>query len=53
MKRFGRYFKKMSKNGYPVVFSKSDLTLARKKSEKAKYPGICPSFGGNMTEAQI
>ena len=22
-------------------------------SEKAKHPGICPSFGGNMSDAQF
>ena len=29
------------------------LFLARKKYEKAKHQGICPSFGGNMPEAQV
>ena len=55
---FGLYFKK-SKKWISIVFSKSDLTLVgfyfwrEKKSEKAKHPGICPSFDGNMPEAQI
>ena len=45
------------KNGFPIVFSKSDLTgeghIFRTKffSEKAKLPEICLSFSGSMPEA--
>ena len=43
---FHRSFKKLVYLGR-VLFS------AKKISENAKHPGICPSFGGNMPEAQI
>ena len=58
-KSFGQYLKKSKKNGFLIVFSKSDLVWVRfhfwreKNSEKAKHPRICPSFGGNMSEAQL
>ena len=45
----------VTKNGFPIVFSKSDLgrggtllLLIFFLSEKAKHPGICPSFSGNV-----
>ena len=47
------------KKGFSIGFLKSDLTLvgfyflAENKSEKAKHPGLCQTFGGNMPEAQI
>ena len=48
---------KSKKNGFLTAFSKSDSTwvefFLQKKSKKAKHPGICPSFGGNMPEAQF
>ena len=53
LKSFGQYKKKNS-----IVFSKKKFGLARvlfwakKYSKKAKHPRICPSFGGNMPEAQ-
>ena len=43
----------------PIVFSKTDLAWLefyfwqKKQSEKAKHSRICPSFGGNMPEAQF
>ena len=55
---FGQYLK-TSKNGFPIVFSKSDLTGVgsffgqKKLSEKAKHPKICLSLGGSIPEAQI
>ena len=58
LERFGQYLRK-SKNGFPIVFSKSDLTgvgsnlLQKKNSGKAKHPKICLSLGGSMPEAQI
>ena len=39
------YFQKVIWHGYDFIFGK-------KKSEKATHPRICPSFGGNMPEAQ-
>ena len=46
-----------SKIGFPIVFSKSDLGggggtyfVTIKMSEKAKHAGICPSFGGKVSE---
>ena len=48
---------KKSKNGFPIVFSKSDSTWVRfyfwqkKNSEKAKHPRISRSFVGYMPEA--
>ena len=51
---------KFSKNGFPIVFLKCDLTrgggglnISKKKSEKTKPSGMCQSFGGNMGEAQF
>ena len=58
LKRFGQYLKK-SKNGFPIVFSKSDLTgigyifWPNFFSEKAKHLKICLSLGGSMPDAQI
>ena len=63
-KIFGRVLvnikkKKKVKNGFLIVFSKSDSVWVgfhfwqEKNSEKAKHPRICPSFGGNMSEAQL
>ena len=53
---FGHNLKKISlQNGYPIVFSKSDLCggktfLPEFLSEKAKRPRLCPSFGVNVRE---
>ena len=58
LKRFGQYFKK-SKNGFFIVFSKSELTsvgyifFTKTNYEKAKHHKICLSLGGSMPEAQI
>ena len=47
------------KNGFPIVFSKSDLAGGgaffepNKFSEKAKLLGMCPSFAGNVGETQF
>ena len=47
------------KNGFPIVFSKSDLVGGGTVfsptffSEKAKHPGIGQSFGGNVGETQF
>ena len=47
------------KNGFPIVFSKSDLAGGgaffepKSFSEKAKLPGMCPSFAGNVGETQF
>ena len=47
------------KNGFPIVFSKSDLAGGgayfepKKNSEKTKLPGMCPSFAGNVGETQF
>ena len=45
------------KNEFAIVFSKSDLGGGGDiffsdffLSEKAKHPGICPSFSGNVPE---
>ena len=51
---------KLSKNEFPIAFSKIDLTRGGAKfdpifssSKKAKPPGICASFGGNVGETQL
>ena len=47
------------KNGFPIVFKKSDLARGgaffepKFFSEKAKLPGMCPSFAGNVGETQF
>ena len=50
LEHFGQYLK----NGFPIVFSKSDLAglggcfFMTCFSKKAKHLGICRSFGGNV-----
>ena len=49
---------KSKKNGFPIVFSKSDLDGGhhfkfKKKSDKAKQPSMCPSIGGNVGETLL
>ena len=43
---------------FPFYFQKvlwpwQGFIFGEKNSEKAKHPEICPSFGGNMPEAQF
>ena len=58
LKEFRSVFKKV-KNGFHIVFSKSDLTgvgsifFLQKNTEKAKHPKICLSLRGSMPVAQI
>ena len=50
---FWSIFKKV-KNRFPILFSKKDwgegggVFLPKFLSDKAKHPGICPSFGGTV-----
>ena len=44
---FALYFQKVIRPGQGFIFGKE------KKSEKAKHPRICPSFGANMPAAQF
>ena len=43
---FPLYFQNVIRPGWGFIFGE-------KNSEKAKDPGICPSFGGNMPEPQF
>ena len=57
IKSFGQYFKK-SKIDSPLYFQKviqpgGGFIFGKKNSVKVKHPRICPSFGGNMPEAQF
>ena len=56
LERFGQYLKS-EKMDFPLYFQNviwpgggGLFLLAKKISEKAKYPQICPRFGGNVGE---
>ena len=59
LKSFGQYLKKKVKNGFPIVFSKSDLAgigsifLRIFFLKEPNTPKICLSLGGSMPDAQI